>query len=147
MTLLKNHVDATGLGGLFGQETDVVLESMRVARVDAVYLTADALRKQEALNAASRRPRGKYGRVRVAPALVIESIGPGHEAHDRKTKRRWYAEAGIPHYWMLDGYEKMLECLVLENGTYRREQIGRATDAVRPSLFPNLVIPRGNIWL
>ena len=59
VTLLKNHADATGLGGLFGQVTDVVLESMRVARVDAVYLTADALRKQEALNAASRRPRGK----------------------------------------------------------------------------------------
>src|SRR5215213_9952741 len=49
VSLLNNHIDATGIGGMIAQETDVVLESMRVPRVDAVYLTPDALRAQEAI--------------------------------------------------------------------------------------------------
>jgi len=146
VTLLKNHIDTSGSGGMFAQETDVVLENMRVPRVDAIYLTAEALVRQETINAASRRPRGKYGRVRVAPALAIESLSPGHEAHDRKTKRRWYAEAGVPHYWLLDAFGRRLECLVLEGSEYRTEAVARDADEVRTSLFPQLVIPLKQIW-
>jgi len=146
VTLLKNHIDTSGSGGMFAQETDVVLENMRVPRVDAIYLTAEALVRQETINAASRRPRGKYGRVRVAPALAIESLSPGHEAHDRKTKRRWYAEAGVPHYWLLDAFGRTLECLVLEGSEYRTEAVARDADEVRTSLFPQLVIPLKQIW-
>ena len=84
--------------------------------------------------------------MRVAPALAIESISPGHEAHDRKTKRRWYAEAGIRHYWLLDGLAKTLECLVLEGAEYGTEQLARDDDEVRTSLFPGLVIPLRRVW-
>jgi Putative restriction endonuclease len=146
VSILSNHIDATGLGGMIAQETDVVLESMRVPRVDAVYLTADALRAQEAINAKSRRPRGKYGRVRVVPTLAIESVSPGHEAHDRKTKRRWYAEAGVHHYWLLDAFGKSLECLVLRGQSYQTELLGRDGDELRPSLFPGLVIRVSQLW-
>jgi Uma2 family endonuclease len=147
VTLLKAHVEAAGLGGMFAAETDVVLESMRVPRVDAVYLSAEALARQEAVNATRPRRRGRYGRVRVPPTLAIEALSPGHESHDRRTKRRWYAEAGVAHYWLLDGYEKTLECLVLQQGAYRTEQHGRASDEIRPTLFPGLIIPLGRIWL
>src|SRR5687767_9543294 len=33
--MLQTHVDATGLGGEFAVETDVILDQMRVPRVDA----------------------------------------------------------------------------------------------------------------
>jgi Uma2 family endonuclease len=146
ITIVGAHIRQHGIGGKFAVETDVVLNQMRVPRVDAVYLSAEALRRQEALNAASRRPRGKYGRVRVAPTLAIESVSPGHEAHDRKTKRRWYAEAGVGHYWIVDAFSKTLECLLLEGGAYRTEQLGRDSGEVRPSLFPGLVIPLADLW-
>ena len=146
VSILNSHIEATGVGGMIAQETDVVLESMRVVRVDAVYLGADALRTQETMNAKSRRKRGKYGRVRVTPSLIIESVSPGHEAHDRKTKRRWYAEAQVPHYWLLDAFSKSLECLVLAGADYRAEQVARDAEEVRPSLFAQLVIPLAKLW-
>jgi Uma2 family endonuclease len=147
VTMLTEFADAKGIGGKFAVETDLVLHPMRVPRADAVFLTADALRRQEEANAASKLPRGRYGRVRVMPTLVIESISPGHEAHDRKTKRQWYAEAGIPHYWILDAFERSLECLVLDSAAYRMEQLGRDGDEVRPSLFPGLVMVVSRLWV
>jgi len=146
ITIVKSHLRQQGIGGKFAVEADVVLNQMRVPRVDAVYLSADLLRQQQALNAASRRPRGKYGRVRVPPTLAVESVSPGHEAHDRKTKRRWYAEAGVPHYWLVDAFAKSLECLVLEGSAYRTEQLGHGADEVKPSLFPGLVIRLAELW-
>jgi Uma2 family endonuclease len=34
--------------------------------------------------------------------LVIEIVSPGSEAMDEVTKRREYAAAGIPQYWVVD---------------------------------------------
>ena len=146
MMRVQSHLDSIGERGKISFETDVILAAMRVPRVDAVYVGADLLEAQAAANAASRNPRGRYGRVRVVPTLVVENVSPGHEAHDRVTKRRWYAEAGVRHYWLLDAYGKTLETLVLEGTAYRTEHLGRANDDVRPSLFPGLVIPLSAVW-
>jgi Uma2 family endonuclease len=146
MSRVQAHLDATGDQGAISFETDVIVEKMRVPRVDAVYLAADLLPAQEAANAKTRRPRGRYGRVLVVPTLIVENISPGHEAHDRVTKRRWYAERGVPHYWLLDAYGKTLETLVLNAGAYQTDQLGREDDEVRPTLFPRLVIPLAKVW-
>jgi Uma2 family endonuclease len=34
--------------------------------------------------------------------LAIEIVGPGSEAMDEVAKRREYASAGIPQYWVVD---------------------------------------------
>jgi len=34
--------------------------------------------------------------------LVVEIVSPGSEAMDEMVKRREYARAGIPRYWMVD---------------------------------------------
>jgi Uma2 family endonuclease len=146
MTIVQGYIDANNIGGDFAVESDVVLNNMRVPRIDAVYLNPDALQRQEAINSASRRPRGRWGRIKVPPTLGIESVSPGHEAHDQVTKRRWYAEAGVPHYWLLNAFSRTLECLVLDGKSYRTEQLGRGTDEVRPSLFPGLIIPLARVW-
>jgi Uma2 family endonuclease len=146
LVLVRGHMDSVGDRGTWSMETDVILQKMRVPRVDAVYVRADLLDAQAAANAASRKPRGRYGRVRIVPTLIVENVSPGHEAHDRVTKRRWYAEAGVPHYWLLDAYRKTLETLVLDGNDYRTEQLGRADDEVRPPLFPGLVIPLSKVW-
>jgi Uma2 family endonuclease len=146
IVIVQAYLDAKKISGKFAVETDVVLKSMRVPRIDAVYLDADALARQEKINAASRRPRGRWGRIKVPPTLGIESISPGHEAHDEVIKRQWYAEAGVPHYWLLNAFSRSLECLVLDGATYRCEQSGHGNEEVRPSLFPGLVIPLAQIW-
>jgi Uma2 family endonuclease len=35
--------------------------------------------------------------------LVVEIVSPGSRTHDKVTKRAVYAEAGIEHYWLVDG--------------------------------------------
>jgi Uma2 family endonuclease len=145
--LLKAHTQAVNLDGKLSIETDVILAPMRVARVDAVYMTGAQLAAQAAANQFGKKRLGKYGRARVVPELIIENVSPGHEAHDRVTKRRWYQEARVPHYWLLDAYGRTLETLVLNaSGEYQTEQLGRENDDVRPSLFPGLVIPLAKVW-
>src|SRR5437016_3140051 len=114
-------------------------------RPDAMLMTMEDLRKQRALRA--RRRRGvRYGRVRVPPTLVIESVSIDHEAYDEVTKRGWYAEANIPNYWLLNAYRQSLQCLVLDGPDYRVDQTGRGKAKLRPSAFPGLVIPLADLW-
>jgi Uma2 family endonuclease len=82
----------------------------------------------------------------VAPTLVIENVSKGHESEDRIVKRRFYAEAGIPNYWILDVYEKTLECLALAKGAYTLDQIGRGKGKVAPKCFPGLTIELSKVW-
>jgi Uma2 family endonuclease len=149
LTMLSNHVEKQGRGGHFAVEVDLIVSRHRVAVVDAVYVTDAEERRQAALYArkSKRKPRVRFGRLMIAPTLVIESVSQGHESHDRETKRRWYAEAGVPNYWMLDAFRRTLECLVLgDSGAYRRDVAGKAKSELRPSLFPGLVIPLGKLW-
>lgn len=146
MHRIKNYLTASGRTGRFSTEVDVVVDEARVARSDAVLLMqSDDVRQRRAGKAAGR-PDAKRTRILIPPTLIIESISPGHEHHDLKTKRRWYAEFGVPNYWILDGYAESLECLVLENRTYRSDAAGRKKDQVRPALFPGLAIPLLEIW-
>lgn len=146
MHRVKNFLDAAGISSRFSTEVDVVVDDVRVARSDAVMFSAQDQARQTKAGKAAGRPDPKRTRILIAPTLIIESISPGHEHHDLKTKRRWYAEFGVPNYWILDGYAESLECLVLERGKYRRDAFGHRSDAVRPSLFPGLVLPLKEIW-
>jgi Uma2 family endonuclease len=144
---VTRYLDQRGQSGDFGPETDVVAGKNRVARVDAVFLTDADLRQQQAAQQQRRKGRTlKYGRIRIPPTLVIESLSRGHEEHDRVTKLRWFAEFGVRNYWILDPYAKSLECLVLDGASYRVDQQGRGSDELRPSLFCGLVIPLKDQW-
>jgi Uma2 family endonuclease len=110
-------------------------------------MTPEDHRKQdEAHRKRARNPRLRFGRTRVPPTLIIESVSIGHEDHDRETKRQWYAEAGVPNYWIISAFERSLECLKLVNEKYEIDAAGRAQEQVRPSLFPGLVIPLAELW-
>ena len=118
-----------------------------VSRYHTVFLSPDDQEKQKQTHAHAGGGRFlTYGRVLIPPTLVIESLSLGHEAHDRETKRRWYAEAKVPNYWLLDVQERALDCLVLDGADYRVDQSGRHDADVRPSAFPGLVISLGQLW-
>ena len=88
----------------------------------------------------------RFGRLLVPPTLVVESVSVGHEDHDEETKRRWYAEVRVPNYWLLNPYQRSLECLVLKGDHYQIDQAGRGRERLRPKLFPGLVILMGGLW-
>lgn len=52
----------------------------------------------------------------------------------------------MPNYWLIDAFNRSLECLVLDGPTYRVDVAGRGDDELRPSLFPGLVIRLGELW-
>ena len=79
--------------------------------------------------------------------MVIESISVGHERHDRQTKRRWYADFGVRHYWIVDGLRRTLDCLLLDGDQYRDDAAGRDADVVRPASLAGLAVPLAEVWV
>ena len=145
--LVANHAESIGLGDGFAFEVDLILNERRLPVVDACFLTPQEQEAQKIAHAArGRRKHLKYGRILVPPMLIIESVSEGHEAHDRETKRAWYAEARVPNYWILDAIQRSLECLVLEGTSYRVDQSGSNDAELRPGAFAGLVIPLGKLW-
>jgi len=132
--------------GDFSTEVDIIIDDARVARSDAVWMTP----QEQQLQARVAKDLGRLDpdrtRILIPPSLVIEVISPGHEAHDRRTKRKWYAEFGVPRYWIMDPFERSLECLLLDGAIYKVETAGRGSETIRPVLFDGLQIDLANVW-
>jgi len=45
-------------------------------------------------------------------------VSPDYRRHDLETKRREYARAGIPEYWIVDPEEEQITVLTLKEGKY-----------------------------
>jgi len=143
---VKEHLKHRGLPGRFAVELDIVVDETRISRADAaMLLPADVVRQEQAARNAGRS-NSRRTRILVPPTLIIESVSPGHELHDERTKRRWYAEFGVPNYWIVDAYELSFLCLVLRDGSYLDDAVGHGDEAIRPSLFPGLVLSLKEIW-
>jgi Uma2 family endonuclease len=143
---LKAHLRSHGKTDDFASELDIILDDTRVVVADAAWLTAADLKKQaRAAKQIGLRDLTRT-RILVPPTLIIESISPGHEHHDAQTKSKWYAEFGVPNYWILDGFARSLKCMTLHGKEYRIDAEGQDQDQVRPSLFPDLIIALSTLW-
>jgi Uma2 family endonuclease len=146
LVLVSSHLRSKGVRGGFASEVDIIIDTSRVVRADAVYLAPEDKRRQRSAAADAGREDLRRTRILVPPTLVIESISPGHERHDEHTKRRWYAEFGVSHYWPMNPFERTLQCLSLRGLTYAEDASGRDNDVVRPAAFPGLVISLQDVW-
>lgn len=144
---IMTHLHQQRDKGLVATDAHVVLSSSRVVRVDAVYMTADECRRQKEVNAKEGNVELPYGRLLIPPTLVIESLSIGHESHDEKTKRRWYAEFGIPNYWLFNPYRRTLRCLTLRGEEYVTDCEGKDDAELRPRLLPGLTLKLGDVWV
>ena len=146
MFLLKSYSSERGLGWRFAAEPEIIVDEIRVARADGAMLTpADAKRQEDAVRAAGKSDP-KLARLLVPPTLVIESVSPGHELHDHRTKRSWYAGFGVTHYWIVDAFNRTLECLRLNGDRYDVEATGAQDDVLEPASIPGLRIPLREVW-
>ena len=52
------------------------------------------------------------------PDIVVEIVSPDDPKRDLETKRREYALAGIPEYWLINPLDKVVLVLVLDGDRY-----------------------------
>ncbi|WP_415676470.1 Uma2 family endonuclease [Tsukamurella hominis] len=102
-------------------EVDLILEARTPASVrapDVVVMPQDAASPFVASDA----------------ILVVEVLSPGTRRTDLVMKRHEYAEAGIPHYWIvdLDGADVRLDVLTLVDGAYESVEATGAFAATAP---------------
>jgi len=72
--------------------------------------------------------------------IVMEVVSESNCDHDLVTKRREYAQAGIPEYWMVDPGEEAVTVLLLEGDGYETHgTFGRGTKATS-ALLPGFAV-------
>jgi Uma2 family endonuclease len=86
------------------------------------------------------------GLERGHPDLVVEIVSPSSRRHDRVTKLRWYAQLGVPEYWLIDPEARTVERLVLREGAYVIRASLADTETFRPESFGGLEIPLAKLW-
>lgn len=144
---LEKHFELAGLNMETAAECDLVLDEDRISRADLVAMTEEQVRRSRELSAA-RYPdsRGQRVRIMVPPALVVEVISRGHESRDRRIKRRWYAEFGVTHYWIVDPNLKVVEALQLVGDGYQQLSVARGSEVMELPLFGGIRIDLGRVW-
>lgn len=83
-------------------------------------------------------PRGYPSRVDLAMEVVSEGVEAARR--DYEDKRRDYARAGIPEYWIVDPEQQRITVLVLEENAYRVHGEFRSGDTASSILLPALTI-------
>jgi Uma2 family endonuclease len=123
-----------GLGEVVQAPIGVVLDEGTAVQPDLVYVS----RERRAIIV----ERGIEG----APDLVVEVLSPSTRTRDRGAKMRRYADAGVPHYWILDPRARTLEAYRLGEQGYELTGTNGAGSVFRPELFPGLEIPIDELW-
>lgn len=103
---LWSFVQAHSLGKVLFSGIRVRLWEGKYREPDVVFMRAEH---------ASRR----HEQFWEGADLVMEVVSPDYRQHDLVTKRREYAWAGIPEYWIVDPEEKQIQVLVLDGRSYR----------------------------
>ena len=103
--LLKDFVRSRRLG-------IVLLSPMRIELWPGKFREPDILfmRKEHYDRRSDRFWRGAD--------LVMEVVSPDDPRRDLETKRREYAQAGIPEYWIIDSAQRSVTVLTLDGQTY-----------------------------
>lgn len=122
------------LGEIFNAPLDLTLNEFTVVQPDIMYISGE------------QKDIIKETRIDGAPLLVVEIISETSRRKDRLRKRRVYQEAGIQHYWLVDPYEKTIECLAPHDGEYILAASGMDEETVTHPDFPGLSIPLSELW-
>ncbi len=145
--VLKAHLQSQRLACVTAGEVDIGVTADQVVRADGVAIWGADLPRFQSLQFPPPRIHWSEHVLTLPPTLVIEAVSQGHEAHDRHTKRRWYAGFGVQHYWIVDGLRRTLDCLSLDGSEYREDGSGSGAEVVRPPSLAGLGIPLATVWV
>lgn len=131
------HVNVQGgmshfIGGPFHYDTDGPDGWWIVCEMDVRFTPHDIVRPDVVGWRRSRLSSPHDARpVDVIPDWICEVLSPSNARHDRIFKQQLYARHGVPHYWLVDPAERILESYVLKDsqwvvaGTYDDTAVAR----------------------
>jgi Uma2 family endonuclease len=111
-----------------------------------ISLTRGVMPDVQLYRAENPDPPGHAGLEKGRPDLVVEVISPSSRRYDRVVKCGWYAEIGVPEYWLVDPQARTLERLRLVDGRYVTAESLRDGEVFRPDTFPGLEIALRELW-
>lgn len=133
--LLREHVQAEGLGEVLTAPVDVMLADTTIVVPDLVFVSRDRA------GLVTRRA------VEGPPELLVEILSPGSARRDRHTKAALYARLGVPFYWILDPDARTLdEYRRSEAGTYALVATHTGPAVARTACFPALALELARVW-
>lgn len=103
--LLLGYVEERGVGVVMFAPLRIQLWSGKFREPDIVFMAAEH----------ADRLGEQYWR---GTDLVMEVVSPDDPQRDRVTKRREYAQAGIPEYWIVDPADASITVLSLRGSEY-----------------------------
>ena len=81
-----------------------------------------------------------------APDIVVEALSSDRN-RDLVAKRTLYEQAGVPEYWILDGFSNTLTALDLgDDGRYRERAVLTASDTLTTPLFSDFNLPLAQLF-
>ena len=84
--------------------------------------------------------------IKITPDWVCEILSASTEKRDRTVKMRIYAEAGIPHFWLIDPRQQFLEVVELREGRWLRIGAWNSDDEVRAPPFDAISFSLADLW-
>ena len=79
-------------------------------------------------------------------ALVIEILSESNRDHDLETKRREYAAAAIPEYWIVDPEERRISILTLKSRRYVVHGTFSAGESAMSAILPAFSIAVSDLF-
>ena len=135
LVILHTHVQERGMGRVYHAPIDVILAPDSIVQPDLVFVAAgrEALVTERAIEG--------------PPDLAVEILSPWSDRRDRVAKAALYARYGIRHYWIPDPVARTLEVYEVKGTEYRRVAVHEGAACVRTTLFPDLEIDLGRVWV
>lgn len=84
--------------------------------------------------------------LRDVPTIAVEFVSAGrrNERRDYVDKRREYAEAGIPEYWIIDRFRRTLT-VILNRPNGQQEQVVAEHETYQSTFLPGFKLPLGQL--
>lgn len=82
----------------------------------------------------------------VAPDWVCEVLSGSTERRDRTVKMRIYAEAAVPHLWLIDPRQQILEAFELNGGRWLKIGAWTSDDEVSAPPFDAIAFSLADLW-
>ncbi len=82
----------------------------------------------------------------VSPDWVCEILSASTEKRDRTVKSRIYAEARVPHFWLIDPRLQILEAFELRDGNWLKIGAWNSDDIVSAPPFEAVSFSLADLW-
>lgn len=125
----------------FDPEGELFYAPLDLTLADDIVLQPDILFVSKA-----RKDILRQERIDGACDLVVEIISPASRRKDRLRKMEIYRKAAIPHYWLVDPEEDMIEAYMLKDGNYLLVFTGGPGDSFTHPEFSRLSLDLDKVF-